>query len=123
MASVLAYLAAALIMGWGVAHAAPTRQVVAGFEPTTPDNKLVVTQEWLAESVAMWGLATLTITMTAVAPGSRATDWAYRVIAVVLLALAALTGATGARTPVIWFKICTVVLTTGALLLVLASIV
>jgi ABC-type nitrate/sulfonate/bicarbonate transport system substrate-binding protein len=35
----------------------------------------------------------------------------------VLVALAALTSATGARMPVIWFKICPFVLTTAAALI------
>jgi hypothetical protein len=47
----------------------------------------------------------------------------YRVAAGVLVALAVLTGLTGARTPVVWFKVCPVLLTTSAALLVLASIV
>jgi hypothetical protein len=39
---VLAYLAAGLVALWGVSHAIPTRQVVAGFEPITADNRLVI---------------------------------------------------------------------------------
>ena len=37
--------------------------------------------------------------------------------------LAGLTAVTGARTPVIWFRVCPFVLTGAALLLVLASLV
>lgn len=53
MADVLAYVAAALVGLWGIshaAHAAPTRRVVAGFEPTAADNHWVILQEWLAEA-------------------------------------------------------------------------
>jgi hypothetical protein len=42
MADVLAYLAAVLIAVWGVAHALPTRQVMAGLEPITEDNRRVM---------------------------------------------------------------------------------
>jgi hypothetical protein len=45
----------------------------------------------------------------------------YRVAAGLLVALAVLTGLTGARTPVVWSKVCPVLLTTSAALLVLAS--
>jgi citrate synthase len=45
MAAILAYAAAALVALWGVAHAIPTRQVLAGFEPITPDNRRVILQE------------------------------------------------------------------------------
>lgn len=46
----------------------------------------------------------------------------YRVAAWLLLSLAVLTALTGARTPVIWFKICPVLLGTSARLLVIASV-
>lgn len=118
----LAYTAAAVTGLWGVAHAIPTRQVLAGFEPLTADNRRVLVQEWLAESFTMWGPAALVVTVTAVAGGTSAADWVYRVTAGFLLALAALTAATGARTPVIWFKVCPILLGACAMLLILASV-
>jgi hypothetical protein len=107
MDEILAYVAAGLVGLWGVSHAIPTRQVVAGFEPITRDNRLVITQEWLAEAFTMWGLAVAVAVTTAVeGADSDATVWLYRVVAGLLVAIAALTAFTGARTPVIWFKIC-----------------
>ena len=52
--------------------------------------------------------------------GSRAR--ACRVAAGLLIALGALTALTGARTPVVWFKICPAVLAGSAALLVAASV-
>jgi hypothetical protein len=121
MGATLAYLAAAITGLWGVAHAVPTTQVVAGFQPITPDNRRVILQEWLAEAVTMWGLAALVIVVTAVDADATVTAWAYRVAAGILLALAALTGATGARTAVVWFKVCPALQTGSALLLLVAS--
>ncbi len=54
MGEFLAYMAGAITGLWGVAHGVPTRQVIAGFEPITVDNRRVLLQEWLAESVTMW---------------------------------------------------------------------
>jgi hypothetical protein len=123
MAAVLAYVAAGLVGLWGVAHAIPTRQVVRGFEPISRGNRLVLTQEWLAEAFTMWGVAAILIGVTAIGPeGSGAVDWVYRASAGLLVGLAALTTLTGARTPVIWFKICPVLLTASAVLLVVASL-
>jgi hypothetical protein len=122
MSTVLAYVSAALVAAWGAAHAAPTRQVLAGFEPVTADNRWVIKQEWLAEAFTMWGVAAVIIAATATggtAPGVR--DWVYRATAGLLLALAALTALTGARTPVIWFKVCPALLTSAAALLLAAS--
>ena len=119
---VLAYIAAAMTGLWGMAHAIPTRQVVAGFGPISKDNRLVVTQEWLVEAFAMWGLAALVVVVTAVASGASVTSWVYRIVAGLLLALAGLTAVTGTRTAVIWFKICPVLLTSSATLLLIASV-
>ena len=119
---VLAYLAGALTGLWGVAHAIPTRQVLSGFEPMKRENRRVLTQEWLAESFTMWGAAALVIAVTAAAGGTSAAHWVYRITAGLLLALAALTAATGAGTPVVWFKICPVLLGACASLLIFASV-
>ena len=117
-----AYVAAALIGAWGIAHAVPTKRVVAGFAPITTDNRRVLTQEWLAESVTMWAMAALVVAVTMTAGDTRVTAIVYRVVAGLLLALAALTALTGARTPVVWFKVCPVLLAASAALLLVASI-
>lgn len=122
MAEVLAYLSGAVIALWGISHAVPTRQVVAGFEPTAVDNHRVILQEWLAEAVAMWGLAALVIFVTVVGGDERLLDTVYRVTAAILVAFAGLTAVTGARTRVVWFKVCPVLLTGTAALLVAASL-
>jgi hypothetical protein len=118
---VLAYLAGAIVALWGVAHAVPTRQVLAGFEPVTADNRRIVVQEWLAEAFTMWGIAAMVIVVTAVG-GVGASAWVYRVAAGLLIALGTLTALTGARTAVVWFKICPVLLAGSAALLVVASL-
>ena len=120
---VLAYIAAALIAMWGIAHAVPTKRVVAGFEPITADNRRVLTQEWLAESLTMWGMAALVVAVTATAADIRVTAIIYRVVAGLLVALAVLTALTGARTPIVWFKVCPALLAMSAALLLVASIV
>jgi hypothetical protein len=123
MEATLAYVAAAITGLWGVAHAVPTTHAVSGFEPITPDNRRVILQEWIAESVTLWGLAALVVAVTAVDADADVTAWVYRVAAGILVALAALTAATGARTAVIWFKICPALLTGSAVLLLAASFV
>jgi hypothetical protein len=123
MSTVLAYVSAAMVAVWGVLHAVPTGRVLAGFEPVSADNRRIVKQEWLAEAFTMWGMAAVVIAATAA--GGSAADvraWVYRAVALLLAALAVLTALTGARTPVIWFKICPVLLSAAAVLLVAASL-
>jgi len=123
MATTLAYVAAGLVAAWGMAHAIPTRQVMSGFEPLSLEKRRVILQEWLAEAFTMWGIAAIVIVTTVVGgAGADATAWVYRVAACLLGALAMLTGLTGARTPVVWFKVCPVLLSGSALLLILASL-
>ena len=62
----------AVLAAWGTAHAIPTRQVLAGFNPITTDNRRIIQQEWLAEAITMWGLAAVTVAATAA--GGRTTD-------------------------------------------------
>jgi hypothetical protein len=122
MAAILAYVAVTVIAAWGVAHAVPTRQVLAGFEPITADNRRIVLQEWLAEAFTMWGIAAVVLAVTVAGSGGDAREWVYRIAAGLLLALGALTALTGARTGVIWFKVCPVLLTGSAVLLLAASV-
>lgn len=123
MAEVLADIAAGLLGVWGLLHAVPTRAVVRGFGDISTDNRRVLVQEWLAEAVAMWSFAALLVTVSTVGAGTSAAVWTYRVMATALLALAVLTSLTGARTPVVWFKVCPVLLTGSAVLLLAASLV
>ncbi|MFI5286964.1 MAG: hypothetical protein ACHQ4F_11665 [Candidatus Dormibacteria bacterium] len=117
----LAWLSAGLVAAWGIAHVIPTRAVVQGFGSITRDNRLVLTQEWLAEALTMGFVAAIIIIATAVANAGAVAPWVYRAAAVMLVAVGVLTTATGARTPVMWFKICPIVLTTTAALLLIAS--
>ena len=121
-AGALAYLSAGAIALWGIAHVIPTRQVVHAFGPISRDNRLVITQEWLAEAFTMWFIAAvIVITTTAAGAGGPVTEWVYRAAAVMLAAIATLTASTGAKTPVTWFRICPVLLASAATLLIVAS--
>ena len=120
---VLAYVAAAIVIAWGTMHIAPTRNVVASFGNLSLDNRRILVMEWVAEGVAHVSLGVLVVLTTAVrGADDPTTQLVYRVAAGILVALAALTAATGSRTPVVWFKVCPFVLSTAALLLVLASL-
>jgi len=121
--SVPAYIASAVLVVWGIAHLAPTRNVAASFGEITRDNRRILVMEWIAEGVTHISLGVLVILVTVVeGVGDPATRLVYRIVAAVLLVMAALTAATGSRTPVIWFRVCPFVLSGAAALLVLASV-
>ncbi|MFI6959978.1 hypothetical protein ACIBJI_41750 [Nocardia sp. NPDC050408] len=122
MREFLAYAAATVTGLWGIAHVVPTRRVVAGFEPTSVGNRRVIIQEWIAEAVGLWGIALTVIVATVVGSDTAIAEWVYRIAAMTLLGLAVLTSVTGARTRVIWFKICPILLGLSAALLLAASL-
>jgi hypothetical protein len=109
VAHILLYAASALVSAWGLAHLFPTRAVVAGFGPISVDNRRVLTMEWVAEGITMLFVGALVAAVTVAGGGS--TDLVvYRLSAGLLAAIAVLTAVTGARTPVVWFKACPIVM-------------
>lgn len=122
MSVLLAYTAAALTGLWGIAHLIPTHNVVVGFGKLSKDNQLVLTQEWIAEGITLIFLGILTGLVTALGRVTNPVVAAvYGLAAAMLLVMAALTALTGARGSVVFFKICPLVKTAAAVLL-LASI-
>jgi hypothetical protein len=120
--SLLACVAAVAVGAWGVAHLAPTKRVADGFGSITTENRRILIVEWIAEGITHVSLGVLVILITAIeGSGDPASHLVYRVSAGILVVLAGLTTATGARTPIIWFRVCPFVLTGAAILLVLAS--
>src|ERR1035438_5170351 len=76
MGAVLAYVAAGVVGLWGVAHVLPTARVVHGFSDTSHDNRLVITQEWIAEAMTMWFIAAVVVIVTAEGGSQRAlAEW------------------------------------------------
>lgn len=111
-----------MLIVWGTAHLAPTRAVAASFGTISLDNRRILVMEWMAEGITHISIGVLVILATAIdGAADSTTQLLYVASAGILLLLAALTTATGARTAVIWFRICPLVLTTAAVLLLLAS--
>ena len=123
MADVLAYVAAGIVFLWGVSHIIPTKQVVAGFGDIGRDNRHIITMEWVAEGLSFMFVAVLVVAVTwSSQTPEAAEDLVYRVVTGFLLAIGAWTAMTGARTKVIWFRMCPVVMTVTSGLLIAASL-
>ena len=108
---------------WGVSHIVPTPGVVAGFEPITSENRLIITMEWVAEGLTLCFIGALVLYITLGAgPDNPVSVMVYRAAAVMLLIMAIWTGLTGARTSIIPIKICPIVKTAVATLFISASL-
>jgi hypothetical protein len=103
------YIGSVVILLWGAAHVAALKPVVPGFGTLSPDNKRIITMEWIAEGLTMCFIAVLTLLVTFRAEASAA--FVVRASAVMLLVMAVLSATTGARTSVVPMKLCPVVKT------------
>ena len=123
MSEALAYVAAGIVLLWGISHIIPTREVVAGFGDISTDNRHIITMEWVAEGLSFIFVAGLVavVTLSSVVM-EPAKDLVYRVIPAFLLTIGVWTAMTGARTNVIWFKMCPVVMVISSALLLAASL-
>ena len=123
MGDALALIAAAIVFMWGVSHIIPTKEVVAGIGDIGEDNRFIITMEWVAEGLSFVFVAGL---IAAVTLSDRALEPAeelvYIVSSVFLMTIGLWTAKTGARTGVIWFKMCPVVMTISSALLIAASV-
>jgi len=119
----LAYVAAGIVLLWGISHIIPTREVVAGFGDISTDNRHIITMEWVAEGLSFIFVAGLVavVTLSSVVM-EPAKDLVYRVTPAFLLTIGVWTAMTGARTNVIWFKMCPVVMVISSALLLAASL-
>jgi hypothetical protein len=124
VAHVLVWTAAALVAAWGVSHLLPTAQVISGFGELSTDNRRVLTMEWIAEGLAIIFAGALVATATIAGdPDDGVSIAVYRATAGLLAGIALLTTFTGARTRVVWFKVCAVVMAVGVGLLLAGSLV
>ena len=119
---ILLYIGSAILIVWGIAHIIPTKSVVNGFGQISQENKRIITMEWVAEGLALCFIGMLVMLIT-IWDGSQnpISLHVYRICAVMLLVMAALTLATGARTSIVAMKICPFVKTTVAVLFLLGS--
>ncbi len=119
---ILIYIGSVIIVLWGVAHIIPTKAIVKGFGAISEDNKKIIAMETIAEGVTLIFLGMLPAIMTLAKAGDPDAVIVYLACAVMLFVMALLTIFTGARTPVIWYKICPGVKTAVAVLYVLGSV-
>jgi len=122
MNSVLLYIGSGIIIFWGIAHIVPTWSVVKGFGEISPQNRRIITMEWLAEGLTLMFIGVLVVLITFYYdPTNVISQLAYRVCAGMLVLLALLTLLTGFRTKIIPMKLCPAVKILAATFLILGS--
>ena len=120
----LNYIASAIVIGWGVAHIVPTREVVKSLGEAAIDSRRVMEMEWVAEGLALAFIGVSTFVLTVAAGLSDPVAvLVYRMNAAALIVFAAWHHLVGSKTRLLPVKLCPVVLTSAAALIVVATLV
>lgn len=119
MKKTLFIIAGLLTALWGIAHLVPTAGVVEDFGEITHDNKLILTMEWLVEGFTLIFLGFLVFLIVLTDYSSLLARRILASIAIMLIALAAISLFTGFRVDFITYKLCPVIFSLSAILLFL----
>jgi hypothetical protein len=117
---VLLYIGSIVILVWGIGHIIPSKSVFSGFGSISEDNKRIIKMEWIAEGLTLIFIGALVLAITILAGAQNIVAmYVFRISAVMLIVMAALTAATGAKTSIVPIKICPFVKTAVAILFLL----
>jgi hypothetical protein len=118
MAKVLIYVGSSLPLLWGGAHFFPTKSIVKGFGEISEDNKNILTMEWLIEGIALIFIGISVVTITAIEPQHVVSTTIYILSAACLVVLAIVSLFTGFRINFLPFKLCPIIFTSSAILII-----
>ena len=118
---VLLYLGSSFLFFWGAAHLFPTRSVVKGFGDISPDNKRIITKEWIIEGLALMFIAAVVASVTYFDYASAISRTVYWLSFVMLNILSGVSLLTGLKVNFLPYKLCPVIFTTASVLIVTGS--
>jgi hypothetical protein len=116
------YLGAALTALWGIVHLLPTGSVVKGFGAISPDNQRIITMEWIVEGVSLIFIGALVASITLIDPMGAVSKAVFLLSAIELLALAVVSLFTGFKVNFLPFKLCPIIFTASALLILVGGL-
>lgn len=118
--SILFYVGAASLTIWGIAHLVPTRSVVKGFGDISAGNKNIIRMEWINEGLTLIFLGIFVFLLTVFGdPAFSVQKALYIAIVFMLLIMSVVSLFTGFKINFLPFKLCPVIFTGSAILLLL----
>ena len=114
---VMLYLGAALTAVWGIAHLFPISSVVKGFGTISTDNQHIITMEWINEGIFLIFIGALVTCVTFIDPVATVSKAVFLLSAIGLFVLAVVSLFTGFKVKFLPFKLCPVIFTVSALLI------
>jgi hypothetical protein len=113
------YAGGFFVFFWGLAHLFPTKAVVRGFGEISPDNKRIIAMEWIVEGAALIFIGVLIALATVIDHTAAVARGVYWLCFVMLNALSLISLFTGFKVHFLPFKLCPVIFTAAAILLLL----
>ena len=123
LSQIFLYSGAFLTLAWGVAHLFPTRSVVKGFGQISPDNRNIITMEWIVEGVSLIFISLLVAVVTLVEHDSTLARAVYWVCFVELNVLSIVSLFTGFKVNFLPFRLCPVIFTGSSVLILLGNLI
>ena len=120
---ILLFLGAFFPFFWGIAHLFPTKSVVSGFGDISPDNRRIITMEWIIEGVALIFIGVLVSTVTFIDSSNVVSQAVYLMSSAALLLLALVSLFTGYKVSFLPFKLCPFLFTASAVLIIVGSLI
>lgn len=122
MLRVLLYGGSALTAFWGMAHLFPTKSVVQGFGEISPENKRIITMEWILEGVSLIWIGVMVATVAFIDPTGTVSRSVYILSATGLLVFAVVSLCTGFRVKFLPFRLCPFIFSLSAILILLGGL-
>lgn len=111
------YAGSALPLIWGIAHLFPTASVVKGFGDISPDNRRIITMEWIIEGTALIFIGAVVLAVALIDPAVAVSRAVFGLSALMLIGLAVVSLLTGFKVRFLPFKLCPAVFTASAALI------
>jgi len=117
----LIYIGAILTILWGISHLFPTKSVVKDFGDVSQDNKRIIQMEWINEGLTLIFIGVLVSLITLQGSQNVISTIVYWVSSIMLFAMAILSLMTGARINFIPYRLCPVIFSISAILILMGS--
>jgi hypothetical protein len=117
LATIILFTASGITAIWGIAHLTATRGVVRGFGEISPDNRRIITMEWIVEGAALLSIAAFVSVAAAINPASAVSAGVFLAAIASLIALAAVSLFTGFKIAFLPFRLCPFIFGLSAVLI------
>ena len=121
---ILIHIGAIMVIFWGIAHLISTMGVIKNFGEISRDNRLIITMEWIMEGLTMIFIGLLIIIITLLGGASNPVSiYVYWISIVMLFIMAIVSLLTGARVNFPPYRLCPIIFTTSAILIIIGILI